>query len=112
MNSIGYSANDYVGNSKPKEEQPKEALGLRIKHYNNWVESYARNHGIPLEWVQKGVRKEDYVRPKLKAMERKKQFGVYFILKSMEQGSTFRSVNPKYPTADPNYRIINRPSQN
>jgi hypothetical protein len=86
----------------------KEILGLRTKHYNNWVESYARNHGIPLEWAQKGVRKEDYVRPKLKTMERKKQFGVYFILKSMEQGSTFRSVNPKYPTDDPNYRIIKR----
>ena len=86
----------------------KEILSLRTGQYNSWVESYARNHGVPLEWAQKGVRKEDYVRPQLKAMERKEQFGVYFILKSMEQGATFRSVTPKYPTDDPNYRIIKR----
>jgi len=85
----------------------KETLCLRAKHYNNWVGSYAR-YGIPLEWAQKGVRKENYVRPSLKAMERKKQSGVYFIMKSMEQGNTFRSVKPKYPTDDPNYRIIKR----
>ena len=86
----------------------KEILGLRTKDYNKWVDSYARNHEIPLEWAEKGVRKENYVRPYLKAMERKNQFGVYFILKSMEQGSTFRSVKPKYPTKDPNYRIIKK----
>ena len=47
----------------------KEILGLRTKDYNKWVDSYARNHGIPLEWAQKDVRKEDYVRPILKRME-------------------------------------------
>ena len=26
-----------------------------------WVDSYARNHEIPLEWAKKGVRKEDYI---------------------------------------------------
>ena len=86
----------------------KELLGQRTKDYNKWIDSYALNHGIPLEWAQKGVRKEDYVRPKLKAMERKNQMGVYFILKSMEQGNTFRSTTPKYPTKDPNYRIIKK----
>jgi hypothetical protein len=86
----------------------KEILGLRTKHYNSWVESYARNHQITLEWAQKGVRKEDYVHPILRAMERQNQYGVYFILKSMEQGNTFRSAMPKYPTNDPNYRIIQK----
>lgn len=86
----------------------KEILGLRTKQYNEWVESYARNHGTPMEWAQKGVRKEDYVRPELKSMERRNKFGVYFILKSMEQGSTFRSATPKYPTGDLNYRIIQK----
>ena len=86
----------------------KETLALRTQHYNNWVESFASNHSIPIEWAPKGVRKEDYVRYKLKSMERKNQFGVYFILKSMEQGSTFRCAKPKYPTNDPNYRIIKR----
>jgi hypothetical protein len=34
------------------------------------------------------------------------QHGVYFILKSMEQGNTLRSTIPNYPTADSNYRIL------
>jgi hypothetical protein len=41
-------------------------------------------------------------------MERRKRFGVYFIFKSLEQGPTFRAVSPKFPTDDPNYRIIKR----
>lgn len=52
------------------------------------------------------MRKEDYVLPRLRRMERCKRFGVYFILKSMEVGPSFRISNPKYPTKDPNYRII------
>jgi hypothetical protein len=86
----------------------KEVLGARTKHYTNWVESYARNHDIPIEWAEKGARKEDHVNLRLKAMERKGRFGVYYILKSMEQGNTFRSAEPRYPTHDPNYRIIKK----
>src|SRR6202166_3107369 len=33
-------------------------------------------------------------------------YGVYFIFKSMEQGPTFRVSVPKYPTKDPNHRIL------
>jgi hypothetical protein len=33
---------------------------------------------------------------------------VYFILKSMEIGTSFRSTMPKYPTGDPDYRILSR----
>ena len=65
-------------------------------------------HWIPIEWAKKGVRKEDYVRPWLQQMERQGRYGVYFIIKSMELGTTFRSAVPKYPTADPNYRILAR----
>jgi hypothetical protein len=39
-------------------------------------------------------------------MERQNQHGVYFIFKSMEQGQTFRSALPKFPTDDPDYRIL------
>jgi hypothetical protein len=41
-------------------------------------------------------------------MERHNQHGVYFIFKSMEQGQTFRSVLPKFPTNDPDYRILHK----
>jgi len=84
----------------------KEVLRQRTDDYTRWVDSFARNHRIPVEWAQKGVRKEDYVLPRLRQMERSRRFGVYFILKSMEIGPSFRIANPKYPTQDPNYRII------
>ena len=86
----------------------KEVLRQRTTDYQQWVEAFARNHQIPLEWAEKGVRKEDYVRPRLRQMERQQRFGVYFILKSMEVGANFRVAVPKYPTADPNYRIVAR----
>ena len=84
----------------------KEVLSRRTADYQNWVEAYARNHGLPIEWAEKGVRKEDHVLPWLRRMTRANRYGVYFIFKSMEQGSTFRITVPKYPTADPNYRIL------
>jgi hypothetical protein len=84
----------------------KEVLRQRTIEYHQWVEAFARNHHIPIEWAEKGVRKEDYVRPRLRQMERQQRFGVYFILKSMEVGSNFRVAMPKYPSTDPNYRIV------
>jgi hypothetical protein len=84
----------------------KEVLSQRTNDYRSWVEAYARNHGIAMEWAEKGVRKEDYVLPALGRMEKRNAYGVYFIFKSMEQGRTFRIAAPKFPTADPNYRIL------
>src|SRR6202171_1964949 len=84
----------------------KEVLSQRTNDYRDWVEAYARNHRIPIEWAEKGTRKEDYVLPALRRMEKRNAYGVYFIFKSMEQGRTFRITVPKYPTQDPNYRIL------
>src|SRR2546422_2690947 len=84
----------------------KEILSERTANYQNWVEAFARNHRVPIEWAEKGVRKEDYVLRWLRRMIRTNRYGVYFIFKSMEQGTTFRISVPKYPTADPNYRIL------
>src|SRR4051794_6169802 len=39
----------------------KEILSERTADYQSWVEAYARNHHTPIEWAEKGVRKEDYV---------------------------------------------------
>src|SRR3974377_1609112 len=41
-------------------------------------------------------------------MVRSDRYGVCFILKSLEEGPTFRVIVPKYPTKDPNYRILAR----
>jgi len=84
----------------------KGVLRQRTNDYQNWVEAYARNHNIPIQWAEKGVRKEDHVLPALQRMEKAHACGVYFIFKSMEQGRTFRVTVPKYPTEDPNYRIL------
>ena len=84
----------------------KEVLSQRTNDYRDWVEAYARNHKIPIEWAEKGTRKEDYVLPALRRMEKKNAYGVYFIFKSMEQGRTFRISVPKFPTKDPNHRIL------
>src|ERR1700686_4884629 len=86
----------------------KEILRQRTADYQNWVEAFARNHRIPIEWAEKGVRKEDHVLPWQRRMMRTGTYSVYFIFKSMEQGPTFRVTVPKYPTKDPNYRILAR----
>src|ERR1700731_3427118 len=86
----------------------KEILSQRTADYQNWVEAFARNHHTPIAWAEKGVRKEDHVLPWQRRMAKNNACGVYFIFKSMEQGPTFRVTVPKYPTKDPNYRILAR----
>jgi hypothetical protein len=84
----------------------KEVLRQRTDDYRNWVEAFARNHKIPMVWADKRLRKENYVLPALRRIETRNAFGVYFIFKSMEQGRTFRISMPKFPTQDPNHRIL------
>jgi len=84
----------------------KEVLSQRTADYQAWVEAFARNHRLPIEWAENGVRKEDHVLPWQRRMARAEAYGVYFVFKSMEQGTTFRVTVPKYPTKDPNYRIL------
>jgi len=72
------------------------------------VEGYARNHKVPMKKREKGMDMEDPVRPPLQRMERRNQHGVYYIFTSLERGSTFSSKRPKFPTDDPDYRIIRR----
>jgi hypothetical protein len=92
----------------------KDALAKRTQEYQHWVEAFARNHRIPIEWPDaeplktRKLKKEDYVRPYGQRMERQQRFGVYFIFKSLEQGPKFGIRVPKYPTDDPAYRIVSR----
>src|SRR3974377_371530 len=41
----------------------KEVLSQRTTDYQTWVEAFARNHDIPIEWAGQGVRKGQYVHP-------------------------------------------------
>ena len=84
----------------------KEVLSRRTGEYRDWVEAFARNHDLPVEWAGKGVRKDEYVDRYLRSMVRARRYGVYFVFKSMEEGRTFRCTVPKYPTRDPSHRIL------
>src|SRR6201993_610922 len=72
----------------------KKVLSQRTTDYQAWVVAFAGNHAIPIEWAEKGVRKEDYVQPWLRKMVRRNAYGVYFTFKSMEQGPSFRITTP------------------
>ena len=89
------------------ERITKEILRGRSQDYQQWVEGYALNHGIPIQWAEKGVRKADWLAPYLNRFLRRKSTGVYFILKSMEQSGTFR-VSSVPGKKDPNHREVSR----
>jgi hypothetical protein len=57
-------------------------IAQRTNHYQKWVEAFGANHQIPIQWAEKGVRKEDYVLPWLRRMRKKNAYGVYFIFKT------------------------------
>jgi hypothetical protein len=86
----------------------KAALAKRTLEHQPGLEAFVRNHRIPIPWPEKIVKKEDQARPYCVCMERRHRSSVYFIFRSMEQGPTFRSRLPKFPTDDPAYRIIKR----
>src|SRR3954467_11223066 len=53
----------------------KEGLTQRTDDYRNWVEAFARNHKIPIEWAEKGLRKENHVLPALRRLEKRGAYG-------------------------------------
>ena len=55
----------------------KEVLSGRTEDYRNWVEAFAHNHRIPMEWAEKGLRKEDHVLPALRRLEKRGAYGGY-----------------------------------
>src|SRR6202035_629422 len=75
----------------------KEILSQRTADYQNWVEAFARNHNIPIEWAEKGVRKEDYVLPWLRRMTKRNAIGSFLFFKRMEKEPGFRAGCPKNP---------------
>ncbi len=85
----------------------KETLRQRTDQYLGWVNAYTKNQEIPMTWAEKDVRKKDDLAPLRTRMQREGRTGVYYVLKSMEQGPSFRIVKPKYPVKDPTWRIAN-----
>ena len=84
----------------------KETLRRRTDQYLSWVNAYTKNNEIPISWAEKDARKKDDLAPMRHRMQREGRTGVYYVLKSMEQGPSFRIVKPKFPVEDPNWRIV------
>ena len=93
----------------------KDVLAKRTQEYQQWVEAFARNHRIPIEWPDaealktKKLKKEDYVRPYGAAHG---AAGAVRRLLHLQEPGTRPEVSashvPKYPTDDPHYRIVTR----
>ena len=81
-------------------------LASRTERYRSWVRADTAERAIPLLPAPKGERKEDLVLPYYRRLDGTE--GVACVLSSMEQGRTFVSYTPRYPTTsgDPTYRII------
>jgi hypothetical protein len=86
----------------------KEVFRQRSRDYQRWVKAFAEHHHVVMKWAPPGVRKEDLVAPTLSRRQARGEYGVYYILESLEQGWTYRIVELRYPTADPNYAMVHR----
>lgn len=82
------------------------ALASRTLRYRQWLDEYVRVHHIERLAPPKGVKKEDFVQPYYQQLGR--QEGVACLLTSMEQGATFVSYEPRFPTENERYRVIKR----
>ena len=96
----------FFRNVKQLNTIDKQTLRQRTDQYLSWLNAYAANNSIPVEWAEKGVRKKDELAPICNRMQRAGKTGVYYVLKSMEQGPSFRITKPKYPVEDPNWRMV------
>ncbi len=81
-------------------------LSARTDRYRAWVRRYTAERAIPVLPAPKGQRKEDLVLPYYRRLGEHE--GVACVLTSMEQGGTFVSYQPRFPTKDPAYRLIRR----
>ena len=82
------------------------ALASRTTRYRQWVEEYVRDQHIERLAAPKGVKNEDFVVPYYQQLGR--QEGIACLLTSMEQGTTFVSYEPRFPTENERYRILKR----
>lgn len=78
----------------------KKLLFSVTENYKKVIEEYAKNNQLSCEYIEKGVRKEEFVKNDRRHFEKKEKFGVYYIMKSKENESTFRVVSPNRKECD------------
>ena len=79
----------------------KTVLSQRTEVYRNWVEAYAANHKLPVEWAEKGVRKEDYVQPHLRRMAKTTPTASTSFSRVWNRGPRSASASPGFPPEIP-----------
>jgi hypothetical protein len=77
----------------------KKLLFSVTKNYKKIIEDFAKNNQLSCEYVENGVRKDDFMKKYRQCFEKKEKFGVYYIMKTKENESTFRVVRPAKKTA-------------
>jgi hypothetical protein len=82
----------------------QKLLVSATKKYNGEIEAFAAKHQLSCEWVEKGVRKEEFVIKYRERAGKKNILGVYYILKSKENESTFRVASES--KLEPLYRRL------
>jgi len=82
----------------------KEALAKRTHEYRQWVEAYARNHKIPYSGL-KGRSQGRLRAPLPEKMEKQTALASTSFSKAWTRNDVPFDA-PKYPTDDPDYRIL------
>ena len=85
-----------------------QVLAKRTSEYRGWVEGYARNHKIPMLKAEKGVSKEDASGLICNGWSGGINTGSTASSPAWKWAARSRSKMPKFPTEDPDYRIIRR----
>ena len=70
------------------------------ERYRKEIEQFAHKQQLSNEYVEPGVRKDEFVLRFRQNFEKKEKFGVYYIMKSKENESTFRVVRPNRKDCD------------
>ena len=78
----------------------KKLLFSVTENYKKVIEDFAKNNQLSCEYIEKGVRKDAFVKKYRQRFEKKERFGVYYIMKSKENESTFRVVRPNRKDCD------------
>lgn len=78
----------------------KKLLFSVTERYKKIIEQFAKNNRLSCEYVENKVRKEELVNRDRQRFEKKGKFGVYYIMKTKENESTFRVVRPNWNDCD------------
>ena len=78
----------------------KKLLFSVTTSYKNKIEQLSSKLGLSCEYIDNHKRKDEFVKKYREVYERKNKFGVYYILKTRENESTYRVARPNLKDCD------------